>query len=98
MTTSAADPQSSRLFDELQLGDHVEVTHSVLVGSRQWFTTAIGTVVRKERRLHGLHFRRRDDDKVYSDLLILRKDDGELTTLTMDEYTQLRRIQLQGVR
>jgi len=32
------------------------------------------------------------DDKVYSDVLILSRDDGELTTVTMDEYTRLRRL------
>jgi hypothetical protein len=39
-----------------------------------------------------LHFRRQLDDKVYSDVIILRREDGELTTVTMDEYTVLRRV------
>jgi hypothetical protein len=54
--------------------------------------TTVGTVVRCERRRHGLHFRRQLDDKVYSDVIILKRDDGELTTVTMDEWTVLRRI------
>ena len=49
-------------------------------------------MVRCERRRHGLHFRRQLDDKVYSDVIVLKRDDGELTTVTMDEYTVLRRI------
>ena len=38
----------------------------------------MGKVLRRERRRHGLHFRRNADDKVYSDVLILARDDGEL--------------------
>jgi hypothetical protein len=52
----------------------------------------VGRVLRRERRRHGLHFRRHPDDKVYSDVLILARDDGELTTVTMDEFTRLRRV------
>ncbi|HEY2148808.1 MAG TPA: hypothetical protein VGH32_12785 [Pirellulales bacterium] len=93
MTTSAADPASSRLFDELKPGDRIEVDHDVKIGSSaEWNTKTVGTVVRKERRRHGLHFRRNPDDKVYSDLIILARDDGELTTATMDEFTRLRRL------
>jgi hypothetical protein len=52
----------------------------------------VGKVLCRERRRHGLHFRRNPDDKVYSDVLILSRDDGELTTVTMDEYTRLRKL------
>jgi hypothetical protein len=92
-TTSAANPASSVLFAELKPGDRVEVGHVVTIGSSaQWSTHTAGTVVRTERRRHGLHFRRNPDDKVYSDVLVLSREDGELTTVTMDEFTQLRRI------
>ncbi len=80
------------MFTELQPGDRVEATHQVVVGLKRWTAKTIGTVVRCERRRHGLHFRRQIDDKVYSDLIILKRDTGELTTVTMDEYTALRRI------
>jgi (p)ppGpp synthase/HD superfamily hydrolase len=93
MPTSTANSASSRLFAELKPGDRVEVVHDVKIGSSaDWTTTTVGTVVRTERRRHGLHFRRNPDDKVYSDVLILARDDGELTTVTMDEYTQLRKL------
>lgn len=93
MPTSAADRHSSQLFSELKPGDRVELTHGVKIGSSaQWTTTTVGTVVRKERRRHGLHFRRANDDKEFSDLLVLARDDGELTTVTMDEYTTLKKL------
>ena len=79
-------------FARLAPGDRVEVVHTVLVGQRRWTTTTVGRVVRTERRRHGLHFRRNRDDKVFSDLIILARDDGELTTATLDEFTTLRRL------
>ena len=85
--------EARRLYEQLQPGDRVEVIHGVQVGSSaNWATQTTGRVLRRERRRHGLHFRRSGDDKVYSDVLILARDDGELTTVTMDEFTRLRRV------
>jgi hypothetical protein len=85
--------ESRKLYEQLCPGDRVEVIHGVTVGSSgSWKTTTTGRVLRTERRRHGLHFRRNPDDKVYSDVLILAREDGELTTVTIDEYTRLRRL------
>jgi hypothetical protein len=85
--------QSRALYEQLEPGDRVEVLHGVTVGSSAtWSTTTVGRVLRRERRRHGLHFRRNADDKVYSDVLILAREDGELTTVTIDEYTRLRKL------
>ena len=62
------------------------------VGPRSWVTKTVGTVENAERRRHGLHFRRNFDDKVFSDFLLVRRDDGELTTIAVDEFTVLRRM------
>ena len=84
--------ESRQLYEQLVPGDRVEVVHGVTVGSSaKWTTTTVGRVLRRERRRHGLHFRRNPDDKVYSDVLILARDDGELTTVTIDEFTRLRK-------
>lgn len=81
------------LYDQLQPGELVEVVHGVTVGSSgRWTATTTGRVLRRERRRHGLHFRRSGDDKVFSDVLILAREDGELTTVTIDEFTRLRRV------
>ena len=85
-------PQTLETFAALQPGDRVEVTHEVKVGFRNWNTKTLGTVVSKDRRRHSLHFNRNFDDKVYSDVLILNRDDGELTTITLDEFSELRKV------
>jgi len=89
---SSTEAYSRKLFTELKPGDRIEATHEVKVGLQRWTVTTVGTVVRCERRRHGLHFRRQLDDKVFSDVIILKRDSGELTTVTMDEYTVLQRI------
>ncbi len=84
---------SRRLFEDLREGDRLEVVHEVKVGSsKTWKTKTVGTVVRTERRRQGLHFRRNPDDKVFADLIVLRRDDDELTTVSMDEFTELKRL------
>ena len=90
--TNAAEAAARQTFDELQPGNRVEVIHEVKVGLKVWTTRTEGTVVGKERRRQGLHFRRNLDDKVFADSLILRRADGEMTTVTMDEFTQLRKL------
>jgi hypothetical protein len=45
-----------------------------------------------ERRRHGLHRQRNFDDKVFSDSIVLRLDSRELTTVTLDEFSRLRRL------
>ena len=76
-------------FEELQPGDRIVVEHRVTVGIRSWTTRTSGKVIRTERRRHGLHFRRNIDDKAWSDVILLELPDGELTTVTMDEFTTL---------
>jgi hypothetical protein len=85
-------PAALETFASLQPGDRVEVSHDIKVGFRHWTAKTLGTVVAKDRRRHSLHFNRNFDDKVYSDILILQRDDGELTTITLDEFSELRKV------
>ena len=85
--------EAREIYEALRPGDRVEVVHEVKVGSsKTWETTTIGTVVNTERRRQGLHYRRNPDDKVFADMIVLKRDNGELTTITMDEFTELRRL------
>jgi hypothetical protein len=87
-----AHTDTIRLLRQLRPGDRIEVRHQVKVGFRIWTTTTVGTVERLERRRHSLHFRRNFDDKVFSDVIVLRLDNGELTTVTIDEFSEIRKL------
>lgn len=86
-------PQTLAVFQTLKPGDRIEVEHEVKVGFRKWQSTSVGTVVKLERRRHSLHFRRNFDDKVFSDMIVLQRDSGELTTVTLDEFSELRKLE-----
>ncbi len=96
MAATQTSPQqqleTSQMYRSLTSGDRIEVVHVVTIGPRTWTTKTEGTVVGTERKRHGLHFRRNFDDKVYSDTIRLRRDDGELTTVALDEFTTLRKL------
>ncbi len=92
LVNPAKEAAARKLFTELKPGQKIEVLHTVTVGNKQWTTKTVGTVVRTERRRHGLHFRRSVDDKVYSDVIVLSRADGELTTAVMDEFTELKLV------
>ena len=91
-TANSAEDVTRRTFAALVPGDRIEVEHEVKVGSRVWRTKTVGRVVETRRRRHGLHFRRNVDDKVFSDEIVLSRDDGELTTAAVDEFTKLRKM------
>jgi hypothetical protein len=85
-------PATDRFPPDLQAGDHVEVAHIITIGTRNWMTKTAGKVVRADRVRTGLHFRRNFDDKVFRDSILLQLPDGELTTVTADEFTTVRRV------
>ena len=80
------------VLNTLRPGYRIEVIHEVKVGSKVWTTRAVGTVEQVVRRRHGLHFRRNPDDKVFSDEVTLRLDDGSLSTVSIDEFTEVKRL------
>ena len=85
--------ESLEVFQQLKPGDRVQLVHAVKVGFRDWTNTTVGTVVKTERRRHGLHFQLNQDDQVFSDVLVLSRDDGELTTVTLDDFCELTRLE-----
>jgi hypothetical protein len=87
--------QNREIFANLRPGDRIELEHEVKVGFRTWTTKTTGTVVRTERRRHGLHVDRNYDDKVFSDVIVLQRDSGELTTVTIDDYSILKKLDAQ---
>ncbi len=86
-----------RVFEQLQAGDHVRLRHEVKVGFRSWETVIDGMVIHAERRRQGLHYQRNFDDKAFCDVLVLKRPDGELTTVTLDEFSVLEKVSQENV-
>jgi len=84
--------QTLAVLQSLRAGDRVELVHEVKVGFRSWISKTVGTVVETKRVRHGLHHDRNFDDKIFSYVIVLRRDDGELTSVTLDEFSELSKL------
>ena len=68
-------------------GTLVKITQQIPRRTDTYTTTVTGTVVRHERQSSGSWFARNKRNKVWLDRLIIKKQDGEITILNLDEYT-----------
>lgn len=57
------------------------------LGGGSMSTSVVGTVVRYEQMKTGSWYAHGKDDKLWLDRLVLRKDDGEVVYLNLDQYS-----------
>ncbi len=74
-------------------GTVVRITQQIPRRTDTYTITVTGTVVRHERQSSGSWFARNKRNKVWLDRLILKKQDGEITILNLDEYTVVEILQ-----
>ena len=77
------------LRDRLRPGAQVKVTQQIPARDYDWTSEVRGTVVSYEQKQTGSWFAHSRGDKLWLDRLTLRKDDGELTTLNLDEFSRI---------
>ena len=70
-------------------GARVEVIQQIPHRDRVWTQTIKGTIVAYEQRPTGSWYAHSRQDKLWLDRLVIRKEDGEITTLILDEYSNL---------
>jgi hypothetical protein len=80
------------LASQLKPGTKVRVTQQIAARNYTWTTDVTGTVVQFEQKSTGSWYAHGKDDKLWLDRLTLRKTDGEITTLILDDYS---RVELQ---
>jgi hypothetical protein len=68
-------------------GTRVRVTQQLPAVQRVETTTVDGTVVRYRQAMTGSWYAHSLHDKLWLDRLELRKEDGELVVLNLDQYT-----------
>src|SRR5688500_699722 len=73
----------------LRPGVRVKVTQQIAARNYTWTTDVRGTVMEYEQKQTGSWFAHSRDDKLWLDRLLVRKDDGELTTLILDDYSHI---------
>ena len=77
------------LRKQLVPGTRVTVTQQIPARNRTWTTKHTGTILDYEQQKTGSWYAHSLDDKLWLDRLKLRKDDGELLTLNLDEYSHI---------
>jgi hypothetical protein len=77
------------LRKQLSPGTRVKVTQQIPARNRTWAQEIIGTVLAYDQRPTGSWFAHSKGDKLWLDRLLIKKEDGELLTLNLDDYTRL---------
>jgi hypothetical protein len=74
---------------KLEPGNRVRVVQTIRRREGQWDTEIEGEVVKHEVRKTGSWFAHGYRDKLWLNRLTLRKDDGELVMLCLDEHSRV---------
>ena len=77
---------------EIQPGTRVRVTQQMPQVAQVWSTAVEGTVLRVRQATTGSWFAHSRNDRLWLDRLELRRDDGEIVVLNLDQYTQVQRL------
>ncbi|MCZ6834363.1 MAG: hypothetical protein O7G85_01180 [Planctomycetota bacterium] len=72
-----------------QPGRRVKIIQQVPRQEGAWSQSVEGVITRYQQAKTGSWFAHAKDDKLWLDRLELRLDDGELTTLNLDQYTRI---------
>lgn len=79
--------------DLFQPGRRVRVTQQLAQRDRVWTNSVEGEITRYQQAKTGSWFAHAKDDKLWLDRLEIRKPDGELTILNLDQYTVIEPLQ-----
>src|SRR3954463_15918473 len=74
---------------QLKPGAKVKVTQQIAARDYTWTSDVAGIVVDFQQKQTGSWFAHSKNDKLWLDRPVIRKTDGELTTLNLDEYTHI---------
>ena len=77
------------LRNQLKPGARVKVTQQIAARDHTLTSEIRGTITAYEQKPTGSWFAHSKDDKLWLDRLVIRKDDGELTTLNLDDYSNV---------
>jgi hypothetical protein len=70
-------------------GATVKVIQQIAARDYSWSSETAGTVVSFEQKQTGSWYAHSKNDKLWLDRLTIRKSDGELTTLSLDDFTRI---------
>lgn len=77
------------LRSKLVPGVRVRVTQQIPARDYAWTADVRGTIVDYQQKRTGSWYAHSKNDKLWLDRLVIKKDDGEISTLNLDEYSRV---------
>jgi hypothetical protein len=97
MSTTNAQPQLGlAAFPKLAPGDRIRVTERLVTLDQTWVTQVEGNVISARPETTGSWFAHGKDDKLWLLRVRLRKPDGEISTLNIDQNTEIEILEKKG--
>ena len=94
MAMSTPNPASSHAPGVYQPGQRVRVTQQVPRQTGGMTISIEGTVVAYEQQKTGSWYAHSKDKKLWLDRLQLRKDDGEIVFVNLDQFSRVEGLQI----
>ena len=88
-STRDLSPEVTAILRELRPGQHIRITQRVRVGVQEWSTTVAGTFRNVDYLVTGLSTDRVPEDDVVVVAVHFIKDNGELSSVTLDEHSRI---------
>ena len=79
----------SEIRIQLMPGVRVKVIQQIAARDHAWTSEITGTVIEFCQMQTGSWFAHSKNDKLWLDRLTIKKDDGEITTLNLDDYSNV---------
>ena len=79
----------SEIRSKIVAGARVKVIQQIAARNHTWTTEVRGVIVDYAQKETGSWFAHSRDDKLWLDRLVIKKDDGEITTLNLDDYSHV---------
>jgi hypothetical protein len=87
--TRPVRPELVELLSRLKAGQRLRITQTVRVGQKQWQTTVLGTFRKLNYLQTGLATHRVCEDDIIVPTVHFTKDNGELSSIALDEHTDI---------
>lgn len=85
--TRKISPQQVEVLRSLKAGQRIQIVQTVRVGSRKWPATALGMFRDLNYLATGITTDRLPEDDIVVPMLHFTKDNGELSSVALDENT-----------
>lgn len=89
--TEKVDPELAALLGSLQPGQRIKVTQTVRVGAKEWPAVTAGVFRGLNYLATGLATERVPEDDIVVPVVHFTKDNGELSSVTLDDRTKVDR-------